>query len=278
MMRLFEHSGVLYRLISLHWRPALADPWSHCSGRLGTRAIAGLLCFWLLSPPAGTAAAPPTILVLGDSLSSAYGMDDRQGWVNLLRDKLDDKGYPHEVVNASVSGDTTRDALSRLDATLQRHQPDIVIVELGGNDGLRALSIDAIRANLSRILDIVRESGAKIILAGIRMPPNYGPIYTEAFERLYPELAEQFNAVLIPFFMEDVASEPRLMQDDGVHPNAEAQPVLLDNVWSVLEPVLKRPDAGNRHRDPTACARPVTGQRPDDPPRAAPEPGPGYAS
>lgn len=205
-------------------------------------------CFFVLTSAASLATSPaaaaPTILVLGDSLSSAYGISDQQGWVKLLEDKLDENGYPHTVVNASTSGDTTRDALSRLDATMERHRPRIVIIELGGNDGLRAFSIDAIERSLTRILAAVRESGAKILLAGMRMPPNYGPVYTRAFEALYPSLAEQFDAALVPFFMQGVATDPGLMQDDGIHPNAAAQPRLLDNVWPVLEPLLeKEPDA-----------------------------------
>jgi acyl-CoA thioesterase-1 len=185
-------------------------------------------------------AAQPVILVQGDSLSSAYGMDDREGWVNLLRRRLDENGYPHAVVNASVSGDTTRDALSRIDATLERHDPEIVIVELGGNDGLRAFDVRTVDRNLRRILARIRENGAKIVLAGMRLPPNYGPVYTGAFESLYTELAQEFDAALVPFFMEGVATEPSLMQPDGIHPTAEAQPVLLDNVWPVLEPLLSK--------------------------------------
>lgn len=189
---------------------------------------------------ASSAATAHTILVLGDSLSSGHGIDEREGWVSLLRQKLEDNGYSYEVVNASVSGDTTQDGLSRLDSALRRHHPDIVVVELGGNDGLRAFSIDAIRANLSRILQTVRASGARIVLAGMRMPPNYGPAYTDAFEHLYPALAKKFGAALVPFFMQGVATRPDLMQDDGIHPNAKGQPLLLANVWPVLEPLLHK--------------------------------------
>lgn len=196
------------------------------------------LCLILVVSTAPVAAADPVILVLGDSLSSGHGIGDQQGWVNLLGDKLEDNGYPHSVVNASVSGDTTRDALSRLETTIERHRPDIAIVELGGNDGLRAFSIDTIEGNLSRILDTLRENGVKIVLAGIRIPPNYGPVYSEAFEALYPALADQYDAALVPFFMKDVATDPALMQDDEVHPNTAAQPLLLDNVWPVLRPLL----------------------------------------
>lgn len=198
------------------------------------------LCILFLVSIAPGALAAPVILVLGDSLSAAFGIGEQQGWVSLLRDKLEQNGYPHAVVNASVSGDTTRDAMSRLDDTLARHQPDIVIVELGGNDGLRAFSIDTIRGNLSRILETVRNNGATAILAGMRMPPNYGPVYADAFENLYPDVARATGAELIPFFMEDVATEPELMQDDGIHPNASAQALLLENVWPVLNPVLRR--------------------------------------
>lgn len=196
------------------------------------------LCLLFVVSTAPVAAADSVILVLGDSLSSGHGIGDQQGWVNLLREKLEDNGYPHSVVNASVSGDTTRDALSRLETTIERHRPDIAIVELGGNDGLRAFSIDTIEGNLSRILDTLRENGVKIVLAGMRIPPNYGPVYTEAFEALYPALADQYDAALVPFFMKDVATDPALMQDDEVHPNAAAQPLLLDNVWPVLKPLL----------------------------------------
>jgi acyl-CoA thioesterase-1 len=192
---------------------------------------------------APAAASPPVILVLGDSLSSAHGIGEQQGWVNLLQARLEENGYPHKVVNASVSGDTTRDALSRLDASIARHRPDIAIVELGGNDGLRAFSIDSIEDNLSRIIRMLREARVKVVLAGMRMPPNYGPVYTRAFEKLYPALAERFNAVLVPFFMDGVATDPALMQDDDIHPNAAAQPLLLDNVWPALKPLLEEPRA-----------------------------------
>lgn len=199
-----------------------------------------LLVVW--SAPA--ASSSPVILVLGDSLSSAHGIGQQQGWVSLLQDRLDENGHPHQVVNASVSGDTTRDALSRLDAAIARHQPDIAIVELGGNDGLRAFSIDSIEENLSRIIRMLREAGARVVLAGMRMPPNYGPVYTRAFENLYPALANRFDAALVPFFMDGVATDRALMQDDDIHPNAAAQPILLENVWRVLQPLLEQSEAG----------------------------------
>ncbi len=198
------------------------------------------LCLLVVLSAASAAATTPTIMVLGDSLSSAHGIDERQGWVNLLRQKLEENGYPQTVVNASISGDTTQDGLSRLEDAIGHHRPDIVIVELGGNDGLRAFPIDAIRSNLSRIMETIRESGAKIVLAGMRMPPNYGPDYTDAFAQLYPDLAVRFHAALVPFFMEGVAMDPELMQGDGIHPNARGQPLLLGNVWPVLQPLLSK--------------------------------------
>lgn len=198
------------------------------------------LCLLVVLSAASAAATTPTIMVLGDSLSSAHGIDERQGWVNLLRQKLEENGYPQTVVNASISGDTTQDGLSRLEDAIGHHRPDIVIVELGGNDGLRAFPIDAIRSNLSRIMETIRESGAKIVLAGMRMPPNYGPAYTDAFAQLYPDLAVRFHAALVPFFMEGVATDPELMQGDGIHPNARGQPLLLGNVWPVLQPLLSK--------------------------------------
>lgn len=236
---------VVFRMLNI--KDAQAD----CGAVAWLRGCLGALCIGLVVSVGAAAQAAPTILVMGDSLSAAHGISDEQGWVNLLRVRLDEEDYPHRVVNASVSGDTTRDALSRIGTTLERHQPDIVIVELGGNDGLRAFTVDAIRDNLARILTTIRENGAKIVLAGMRIPSNYGPAYTGAFEQLYPELAEEFDAALIPFFMEDVATQPSLMQDDGIHPTADAQPLLLDNVWGVLEPLLKQSSAAADPPPPT---------------------------
>ena len=183
-------------------------------------------------------ASTPTILIVGDSLSSAYGMGIEQGWTSLLQERLRNNEHPHDIVNISVSGETTLQGLNRLDAALQRYTPEIVIVELGGNDGLRAQPATEIQSNLGEILRKVREFGAKALLAGMRMPPNYGPVYTEAFDNIYPSLAQTFKIPLIPFFLEGVATDPELMQADGIHPNSRAQPVILDNVWRYLEPLL----------------------------------------
>jgi len=180
----------------------------------------------------------PTIMVLGDSLSSGYGLELSQGWVSLLQQRLEQAGYPHRVVNASISGDTSRGGLARLPAALASHQPDIVILELGGNDGLRGLSLEALAQNLAAMIERSQQAGARVALAEIRIPPNYGPRYTKKFQALYGELAERYQLPLIPFLLDGVADNNGLMQADGVHPRAEAQPRILDNVWPVLAPLL----------------------------------------
>lgn len=161
-----------------------------------------------------------------------------QGWVSLLQHRLQQNGHTHHVVNASTSGDTTANGLTRLETALKTYLPEIVIVELGGNDGLRAQPIPTIMDDLGKIIQEIQDMGAKVIIAGIRLPPNYGPVYVNQFEQLYPELARKYNAILAPFFMEGVAADPDLMQADGIHPTAAAQPVLLDNVWPHLKPLL----------------------------------------
>jgi acyl-CoA thioesterase-1 len=187
--------------------------------------------------PAASASAP-TILVLGDSLSAAYGIRLEQGWVALLQARLRAKGYGHRVVNASSSGETTGGARARLPRALALHRPAIVIVELGGNDGLRGLPVADIRANLDAIIRDSQRAGARILLVGMRIPPNYGLAYTDAFHALFGDLARQHRLPLVPFFLEDVALIDGMMQDDGLHPTAKAQPLLLDEVWPRLEPLL----------------------------------------
>ena len=190
------------------------------------------------APATGTG---KTVLVVGDSISAAYGLQTENGepgWVQLLQERL---GPEHRVVNASISGDTTGGGLARLPKTLDVHKPDIVIIELGGNDGLRGYPIDAIRANLLAMTESVLAAGAKPLLAGMQMTPNLGPRYTQAFEALYAEIARDTGAALVPFLLEGVATPERfdeLMQRDGIHPNAEAQVLLLDNVWPALQPFL----------------------------------------
>lgn len=181
-----------------------------------------------------------TVVVLGDSLSAAYQMHPRQGWVHLLQTKLHAEGYPHEIINASVSGDTTQNGIARLKRVLQQVDAEIVLIELGGNDGLRGTPPFAIKRNLTRLIDMAENAGAEVLLLGIQLPSNYGAAYTEQFTGLYAEVAEAEDVALVPFFMEQVALYPERMMDDGIHPNAQGQPYLRDTVWPYLEPMLER--------------------------------------
>lgn len=183
-------------------------------------------------------ASQPVILVIGDSLSAAYNMQTREAWPSLLQSRLKEDGYNWRVFNSSITGDTTEGGLARFPRLLERYQPGIVIIELGGNDGLRGLPLEVTRANLEAMVVAAREIDAEVVLLGIRIPPNYGSEYVARFEGMYPELAAEHDAHLVDFFMQDVALVPGLMQADGVHPNVEAQPVLLDNVWPELQPLL----------------------------------------
>lgn len=197
---------------------------------------------------AGTAKSvanePPSVLVLGDSLSAGYGMDVESTWVAMLETRLNEKGYGYRVINASISGDTTRNGLQRLPRALKLHQPEIVIIELGGNDGLRGLPVDVMHTNLEAMIVKTRAAGAMPVLAGILIPPNYGEDYAGEFAAVYPHLAEQYDVPLIPFFMKGVALDPSKMQADGIHPNESAQPILLDNVWDALwETLQAEPEA-----------------------------------
>ena len=204
------------------------------------RTILVLLLSFLGLSSTALAADKPVILVLGDSLSAGYGIPVEQGWVARLQKRLDAEGYGYTVVNASVSGETTVGGLERLPRALAKHAPAVVIIELGGNDGLRGLPVAELRANLEALVATSRKSGAEALLAAIRMPPNYGPQYTERFYAVYESLAREQKVPWVPFFLEGVALREDLFQDDGIHPDLEAQPILLDNVWPVLEPLLKR--------------------------------------
>jgi acyl-CoA thioesterase-1 len=180
-----------------------------------------------------------TILVVGDSISAAYGLDVKTGWVNLLQMKLSADGYKHyQVINASISGNTTGDGLGRLPELLKVHQPKIVIVELGGNDGLRGYPIKIMTCNLQKMVDLSAVSKAAVLLAGIEIPPNYGSQYTALFRQGFQTIAEANNIVYLPFILEGVAANPELMQSDGIHPVAAAQPRILNNVWEYLQPLL----------------------------------------
>ena len=184
------------------------------------------------------AVAKQTILILGDSISSAYGIDKEQGWVALLQQRLDSHYPGWQVINASVSGDTTRTGLNRLGPALDEHRPTILIVELGGNDGLRGLPFSEIRTSLSAIIETALARDVQVLLAGIRLPPNYGEAYNSIFTGIYSELAGKYAISLVPRLMAQVADNSELMQEDGIHPTAEGQPQLLENVWVVLEPLL----------------------------------------
>ncbi len=184
-------------------------------------------------------AESPVILVLGDSLSAGYGIPVEKGWVNLLQRRLAERGFPYRVVNASISGDTTSGGLSRLPAALELHRPAIVVLELGANDGLRGQPPMAMSRNLSWMIERSQQAGARVLLAEMRIPPNYGPLYAQKFQATFGELAQHYAIPLIPFLLDGVAGDPALIQDDGLHPRAEAQPRILDNVWVVLEPELK---------------------------------------
>jgi acyl-CoA thioesterase I len=181
-----------------------------------------------------------TILVLGDSLSAAHGLRPEQGWVALLTQRLQSQGYGYDIVNASVSGETTSGGLERLPRALQLHQPGIVILELGANDGLRGLPLAAVRENLAQMVRASQAAGARVLLLGIRIPPNYGPRYTDEFARIYPDLANQYQLPLVPFLLDKVALDPTRMQEDGLHPNAQGELPVLDNVWPYLKPLLKK--------------------------------------
>lgn len=180
----------------------------------------------------------PTILVLGDSLSAGYNIDVKQGWVELLNQKLQQEGYPHTVINGSISGDTTTQGLLRLPTLLEQHDPDIVIIELGGNDALRGTPPNAIKRNLSKLIDTSKRSGAEVLLLGIQIPPNYGQRYAQAFFDNYAQLANEKKVKLVPIFLENVGGNDELMQDDGIHPNVKAQPILLENVYTNLKNLL----------------------------------------
>jgi acyl-CoA thioesterase-1 len=198
-----------------------------------------ILCLLFAEPaPSATAASRPTILVVGDSLSAGFGIKLEQGWVALLQEKLKQEGYGHRVVNASASGETTGGAMTRLPRALAQHRPAVVILELGGNDGLRGLPVADIRSNFERMISLSRQAGAKVLLVAMRMPPNYGPRYTQEFNGVYADLAQRNQLPLVPFFLEGIALDDELMQDDGIHPTAAAQPKLLAAVWPRLQPLL----------------------------------------
>ena len=182
------------------------------------------------------------ILILGDSLSAGYGIPLESGWVWLLQERLASEQHPHRVVNASISGDTTAGGITRLPALIERHRPQVLVIELGANDGLRGMGFDQIESNLTRLVRLGKAASAHVLVIGTRLPPNYGAAYTGRFQALFAAVAEAEGAALVPRLLEGVAEDWNLMQADGLHPTAEAQPRMLDNVWPRLEPLLHLAD------------------------------------
>jgi len=197
------------------------------------------LVFLLVFVPVTPAlAGEPIVLVLGDSLSAGYGMDVGQGWVALLQDRLAAQGYPHRIVNASISGDTSRGGRARLPALIAADAPAVAIVELGGNDGLRGLALEELRTNLDAIVAILCAGGSRVLLLPMKIPPNYGPVYTQGFEQVYRDISRRHGAVLGGFILEDIALDAELMQGDGIHPTAAAQPIIVEQLWPLFVPLL----------------------------------------
>lgn len=192
----------------------------------------------ICSPITFANTAVSTILVLGDSLSAAHGIDSQSGWVNLLNSKITQKEIPYQVVNASISGDTTINGLKRLPTLLIKYRPKIIIIELGANDGLRGFSLKVMTKNLDKMIKLCRQSGSKILLAGMQIPPNYGKRYTQAFHKIYDTLSKQYQLNLIPFLLEGVGDKKELMQKDGLHPTEKAQPIIMNTVWNKIQPML----------------------------------------
>lgn len=190
---------------------------------------------------ASTAGAEePTIVIFGDSLSAGYGIEVDQSWGSLLQARLKEQGYEHRVVNASISGETTEGGVTRIDSALSDFSPDLVILELGGNDGLRGFPPTRIEKNLEKVIVQARSSGAAVILLGIRIPTNYGSRYSAEFEAVFRNVSERLNVQWIEFFMEGIALNDDLLQEDRIHPNASAQPMLLDNAWSIISATLQK--------------------------------------
>lgn len=183
-------------------------------------------------------AAAGTVLIVGDSISAGFGLDTRKGWVALLEQRLKQEGFDDNVVNASISGDTSAGGLARLPAALAAHKPDVVVIELGGNDGLRGQPPTQLKQNLASMVQASQDSGAKVLLLGMQIPPNYGKRYVDAFAKVFGEVAEEKKVPLVPFFLEGVGGHPALMQADGLHPAVAAQGKLLENVWPTLKPLL----------------------------------------
>lgn len=202
--------------------------------------IRRLLALLLLLGSGLAVAATRPVLVVGDSLSSAHHIAVESGWVHLLETRLRDAKNPRPVVNASISGETTSGGRARLSKLLADNRPALVVLELGANDGLRGLPIAEIRDNLTAMIRAIEATGASVVLLGIELPLNYGPQYRDGLRAMYRDLSSEFNLPLVPFFLDGVAQNADLMQDDGLHPKAEGEPKVLDNVWPVLEPAIAK--------------------------------------
>ncbi len=199
------------------------------------RILCSLCMLWTI----GAGAAEKSILVFGDSLSAAYGIAQSRGWVALLGERVKRERPDYSVANASISGETTAGGRSRIDATLARFHPTVVIVELGGNDGLRGMAVSEMKANLGAIVERSQKAGAHVLLVGMKLPPNYGEDYTRAFESAFVDVAKRYRVALVPFMLEGFAEKPEYFQPDHIHPTAEAQPLILERVWQGLRPLLK---------------------------------------
>ena len=199
-------------------------------------ALTLIMCA-LLAP---LAAAAPTVLIVGDSLSAGYGLRQGEGWVDLLQRKLAAQGFGHQVVNASISGDTTAGGRSRIGAALRTHKPQVVVIELGGNDGLRGAALAPVKANLDFMVEAAQKAGAKVLLVGMQLPPNYGPKYIAEFAALFADVARARKAGLVPFILDGFGDKPEMFQADRIHPTAQAQPLMLETVWPELRKLLPK--------------------------------------
>lgn len=208
------------------------------AGSLGVQVLLCSGCIMLL--PLAAWAQQQTLLVLGDSLSAAHNIELEQGWVALLEQRLQQTQPDWQVINASISGETSSGGLTRLPELLQQHEPELVLLELGANDGLRALPTRQLQSNLEAMIKQIRATPAEVLLLGMQIPDNYGPVYQQRFAAVYADLAEQYKLELVPFFLDGVANRPELMQADGLHPVASAQSKILDNVWPSVQAQLKR--------------------------------------
>ncbi|MFV1921276.1 MAG: arylesterase [Methylotenera sp.] len=208
--------------------------------RLGTGFVKYILSISVILSAlvASPAIAKQKILVFGDSLSAAYGLDEKSGWVHLLQKRLTAIDPDYKVINASISGETTSGGANKIKQTLELYQPDIIIIELGGNDGLQGLNLEIMRKNLTKIIEEAKQSQAKALLVGMKIPPNYGIKYTKDFHETFKALSQQFHTSFVPFLLEGIGGNPELMQQDGIHANASAQEMILENVWPGLEPLL----------------------------------------